>query len=91
MARTCPARTRRNTQGHYVFHECVVTWVFLRMYASRLRRTLGCRDEYRRASTGKDVVTMIDWESDSWGGTVHLAANGSWVNTKHGHDSDQQD
>jgi len=26
----------------------------------------------------KEVVAMIDWDSDSWGGTVHLAANGSW-------------
>ena len=33
---------------------------------------------------GRDVVTMIDWESDSWGGTVHLAANGSWVRDKRG-------
>jgi hypothetical protein len=41
--------------------------------------------------TGKDVETMIDWESDTWGGTVHLAANGSWVTDKHPHDTDGQD
>lgn len=30
--------------------------------------------------------TMIDWDSDSWGNGVHLAANGSWVTDKHGED-----
>lgn len=40
---------------------------------------------------GRDVVTMIDWESDSWGGTVHLAANGSWVRDKRGHDAEHED
>jgi hypothetical protein len=39
----------------------------------------------------KDVETMIDWESDTWGGTVHLAANGSWVTDKHPHGTDVQD
>ena len=34
---------------------------------------------------------MIDWESDTWGGTVHLAANGSWVADKHLHDRDIQE
>jgi len=29
---------------------------------------------------------MIDWDSDNWGGKVHLAANGSWVADKHGDD-----
>ena len=26
---------------------------------------------------------MVDWDSETWGGTVHLAANGSWVSDKH--------
>jgi hypothetical protein len=26
---------------------------------------------------------MIDWESPSWGGGVHHAANGSWVVDRH--------
>jgi hypothetical protein len=34
---------------------------------------------------------MIDWESETWGGGVHYAANGSWVTDKHGDDSTQQD
>jgi hypothetical protein len=25
------------------------------------------------------MITMIDWNSDDWGGDVHYAANGSWV------------
>lgn len=27
---------------------------------------------------------MIDWDSDRWGGQVHLASNGSWVSDRHG-------
>jgi hypothetical protein len=34
---------------------------------------------------------MVDWESDTWGGTVHLADNGSWVADKHTRDRDAQD
>jgi hypothetical protein len=34
---------------------------------------------------------MIDWSSETWGGTVHLAANGSWVRDKHSPDSDAAD
>jgi hypothetical protein len=34
---------------------------------------------------------MINWESETWGGTVHLASNGSWVDDKHRRDSDSQD
>lgn len=26
---------------------------------------------------------MIDWNSDSWGGGVTLASDGSWVSDKH--------
>jgi hypothetical protein len=26
---------------------------------------------------------MIDWDSDSWGGKVHYASDGSWVADKH--------
>jgi hypothetical protein len=26
---------------------------------------------------------MIDWDSDTWGGGVTYAANGSWVPDKH--------
>lgn len=31
---------------------------------------------------------MVDWESETWGGTVHLAADGSWVGDKHRSDTD---
>ena len=32
-------------------------------------------------------MTMIDWDSDTWGnGVVHFAADGSWVTDKHGDD-----
>ena len=34
---------------------------------------------------------MVDWDSETWGGTVHLAANGSWVPDKHSHDADPWD
>lgn len=34
---------------------------------------------------------MIDWNSDSWGGTVHLASNGSWVADKHGDETTLDD
>ena len=34
---------------------------------------------------------MIDWNSETWGGTVHLAANGSWVPDKHSADADASD
>ena len=30
---------------------------------------------------------MIDWNSEDWGGKVHLAANGSWVADKHVYDA----
>jgi hypothetical protein len=29
---------------------------------------------------------MIDWNSENWGGGVHYAENGSWVNDKHSAD-----
>lgn len=28
-------------------------------------------------------MRTIDWNADDWGGHVHLAANGSWVDDKH--------
>lgn len=31
-------------------------------------------------------MTMVEWGSDSWGGNVHLAENGSWVTDRHGDD-----
>ena len=34
--------------------------------------------------------TMIDWDSDDWGGTVHYASDGSWVTGKHDEDSGQE-
>ena len=34
---------------------------------------------------------MVDWDSDDWGNTVHLAANGSWVRDKHRHGTENQD
>jgi hypothetical protein len=33
---------------------------------------------------------MIDWDSDSWGNNVHFAADGSWVDDKHG-DADRRE
>jgi len=39
----------------------------------------------------RQVVTMIDWDSEDWGGAVHLAANGSWVRDRHGSGSDDED
>ena len=39
----------------------------------------------------KEVVRMVDWDSESWGGTVHLAADGSWVPDRHGVETDGQD
>ncbi|HEX2892900.1 MAG TPA: hypothetical protein VHO29_02735 [Marmoricola sp.] len=39
----------------------------------------------------RDVVTMIDWDSETWGGTVHLAADGSWVEDTHRRDADSED
>lgn len=50
-------------------------------------RTLGCIDRFGR-TRGE---TMIDWDSDTWGGTVHLASNGSWVDDTHRRDADGQD
>jgi hypothetical protein len=38
-----------------------------------------------------EVVTMIEWGSDSWGGNVHYAENGSWVTDRHGDDSDHSE
>jgi hypothetical protein len=34
---------------------------------------------------------MIDWDSESWGGRVHLAANGSWVDDTHVRDAGGDD
>ncbi len=31
---------------------------------------------------------MIDWDSENWGGTVHLASDGSWVDDTHRRDAD---
>jgi hypothetical protein len=31
---------------------------------------------------------MIDWDSEDWGGHVHLAANGSWVADRHGDENE---
>jgi hypothetical protein len=36
----------------------------------------------------REVFTMIEWGSDTWGGNVHYASNGSWVTDRHGDDSD---
>jgi hypothetical protein len=53
----------------------------------------GARERTLRSTkrNGRKVVTMIDWDSENWGGTVHLAANGSWVRDKQRPDSDGQD
>jgi len=32
---------------------------------------------------------MIEWGSDTWGGGVHYAENGSWVPDKHDDDGQQ--
>lgn len=34
---------------------------------------------------------MIDWDTESWGGTVHIGANGSWVPDRHTGDGDAPD
>jgi hypothetical protein len=34
---------------------------------------------------------MIDWNAESWGGRVHLAANGSWVPDRHDTTEPEQD
>lgn len=34
---------------------------------------------------------MIDWDSDDWGGGVHLASNGSWVPDRHGDEADEDE
>ncbi len=34
---------------------------------------------------------MIEWGSDSWGGNVHYASNGSWVSDKHASDTADAD
>ena len=34
---------------------------------------------------------MVDWESNTWGNTVHLAANGSWASGQRPRDNDVQD
>ena len=36
-------------------------------------------------------MTMIDWESETWGGGVTLAENGSWVGDRHDDDTDSAD
>jgi len=36
------------------------------------------------------MVTMIDWDSQSWGNKVHLASDGSWVDDKRD-DADRRD
>jgi hypothetical protein len=33
---------------------------------------------------------MIDWDSEDWGNRVTYAANGSWVDDKHGDDETDQ-
>jgi hypothetical protein len=55
-----------------------------------LRSTRADSEEHE-TQRGRKVVTMIDWDSENWGGTVHLAANGSWVRDKQRPDSDGQD
>jgi len=34
---------------------------------------------------------MIDWNSEDWGGRVHLASDGSWVADKHGDDANRDE
>lgn len=34
---------------------------------------------------------MVDWDAENWGGTIHLAANGSWVPDRHNRDGDTTD
>ena len=54
-------------------------------------RVFGRSLESVSGDSWKEVNTMIDWDSDTWGGGVHYAANGSWVADKHGDDADGQD
>jgi len=43
-----------------------------------------------RATEGGSKA-MIDWNSESWGGGVTYASDGSWVADKHDDESDLQD
>jgi hypothetical protein len=36
-------------------------------------------------------MTMIDWDSHTWGNQVHYASDGSWVADKHGDEDEQQE
>jgi hypothetical protein len=39
----------------------------------------------------EEVMTMINWDSDNWGGRVHYASDGSWVADKHGDEGEHQE
>jgi hypothetical protein len=34
---------------------------------------------------------MIDWDSDTWGGRVHYASDGSWVADNRADEGEHQD
>jgi len=36
-------------------------------------------------------MTMIDWDSESWGNRVYYASDGSWVTDKHGLEGEQEE
>ena len=39
----------------------------------------------------EEMIPMIDWGSEDWGGGVHHATNGSWVTDTHGADAGTAD
>lgn len=49
---------------------------------STQRRRHGVRQE--------EVMTMINWDCDTWGNQVHYASDGSWVADNHSEDEQQE-
>jgi hypothetical protein len=39
----------------------------------------------------KEVMTMINRHSDTWGSQVHCACDGSWVTDKHGDEDEHEE
>jgi hypothetical protein len=57
----------------------VPTSVSLRICTPRGKRSLEAEE-----TLTEGLITMIDWNSDNWGGDVHYAQNGSWVSDRPG-------
>jgi hypothetical protein len=50
------------------------------------RDVAGADTDWKSHNKTGDTV-MIDWDSETWGGGVTLADNGSWVGDKHTDDA----